>query len=127
MTTDIQERLDRYLAAFNGGDADAAAQAWSDDAKQFAPGTPPSAGRDAIRAGIRAVQQMNAQLELRSTDVLVEGGVAVETGTWSVRLETPDGPVEDGGPALRVWRRGGDGSWLLHRDIWNSDRTPTAG
>jgi ketosteroid isomerase-like protein len=59
MTPEIQERLDRYVAAFNGGDADAAAEAWADDSKQFAPGAPPAVGRDAIRESIRAVQQMS--------------------------------------------------------------------
>jgi uncharacterized protein (TIGR02246 family) len=125
MTHDIQERLDRYVAAFNGGDAAAAAEAWAEDAKQFPPGAPPAAGRDAIREGIRAIQQMSPQLKLRSTDVLVEGNVAIETGTWSVKLQTPDGPVEDGGPALRVWRRDADGVWRLYRDIWNSEQPPT--
>jgi uncharacterized protein (TIGR02246 family) len=124
MTPDIQERLDRYVAAFNGGDADAAAEAWADDARQFPHGAPPAVGRDAIRDGIRAVQQMSPQLELRSTDALVEGNVAIETGTWSVKLETPNGTVEDGGPALRVWRRGADGVWRLYRDIWNSEQPP---
>ncbi|HWH99528.1 MAG TPA: hypothetical protein VNT27_04300 [Propionibacteriaceae bacterium] len=32
MTPEIQERLDRYVAAFNGGDA----EAWADDSKQLA-------------------------------------------------------------------------------------------
>jgi uncharacterized protein (TIGR02246 family) len=127
MTPDIQEGLGRYVAALNAGDADAAAEAWADDAKQFAPGAPPAVGRDAIREGIRAVQRMSAQLELRSTDVLVEGDVAIETGTWSVKLQTPDGPVEDYGPAVRVWRRGADGEWRLYRDIWNSEQPPAAG
>jgi uncharacterized protein (TIGR02246 family) len=112
------------VAAFNGGDAAAAAEAWADDAKQFAPGAPPAVGRDAIREGIRAVQQMSPQLELRSTDVLVEGNVAIETGTWSVKLQTPNGAVENGGPAVRVWRRGADGVWRLYRDTWNSEQPP---
>ena len=127
MTPDIQERLGRYVADLNAGDADAAAEAWADDAKQFAPGAPPAVGRDAIREGIRSVQRMSAQLELRSTDILVEGDVVIETGTWFVKLQTPDGPVEDGGPALRVWRRGADGEWRLYRDIWNSEQPPEPG
>jgi uncharacterized protein (TIGR02246 family) len=122
MTPEIQERLDRYVAAFNGGDADAAAEAWADDSKQFAPGAPPAVGRDAIRESTRAVQQMSPQLELKSVDVLVEGNVAIETGTWSVKLQTPNGRVEDGGPAVRVWRRGTGGVWRLYRDIWNSEQ-----
>jgi uncharacterized protein (TIGR02246 family) len=122
MTPEIQERLDRYVAAFNDGDADAAAETWADDSKQLAPGAPPAVGRDAIRESIRGVQQMSPQLELQSVDVLVEGNVAIETGTWSVKLQTPDGRVEDGGPAVRVWRRGADGVWRLYRDIWNSEQ-----
>ena len=54
--------------------------------------------------------------------MLVEGNVAIETGTWSVKLHTPDGRVEDGGPAVRVWRRGTDGVWRLYRDIWNNEQ-----
>ena len=70
---------------------------------------------------------MSARLELRSVDVLVEGNVAIETGTWSVKLQTPDGPVQDGGNAARVWRRGTDGVWRLYRDVWNSEQPPAAG
>jgi uncharacterized protein (TIGR02246 family) len=127
MTAEIQERLDRYVAAFNGGDADAAAEARADDSKQLAPGAPPAVGRDAIRESIRAFQRMSPQLELQSVDVLVEGNVAIETGTWSVKLQTTDGPLEDGGPAVRVWRRGTDGVWRLYRDIWNSEQLPEPG
>jgi uncharacterized protein (TIGR02246 family) len=127
MPSEIQEPLDRYVAAVNGGDADAAAEAWAEDAKLIAPGAPPAVGRDAIREGIRAVQQMSAQLELRSVDLLVEGNVAIETGTWSVKLQTPDGPVQDSGNAVRVWRRGADGVWRLYRDVWNSEQPPAAG
>ena len=127
MSAEIQERLDRYVAAFNGGDADAAAEAWAHDSKQLAPGGPPVVGRDAIRESIRAFQQMSPQLELQSVDVLVEGNLAIETGTWSVKLQTPDGRVEDGGPAVRVWRRGTDGEWRLYRDIWNSEQPTQPG
>jgi ketosteroid isomerase-like protein len=89
-------------------------------------GAPPAVGRDAIREGIKVIQQMSPQLELRTTDVLVEGNVAIKTGTWSVKLEAPDGAVEDRGPAVRIWRRGPDGMWRLYRDIWNSERPPAS-
>ena len=61
---EIHERLQRYVAAFNGGDADAAAEAWAHDSKQLPPGAPPAVGRDAIRESIRVVQQMSPELEL---------------------------------------------------------------
>jgi ketosteroid isomerase-like protein len=29
--------------------------------------------------------------------------------------------MEDRGKTLNVWKRQADGSWKLHRDIWNSN------
>lgn len=127
MIIDIQERLAAYLAAVNGGDADTAAEAFAEDGKMLAPGAPPAVGRDSIREAIKGLQPMSPRLQLTPTDVLVEGDVAIETGTWSITLQTPAGPVEDQGNDVRVWRRGGDGVWRLYVDIWNSDRSPASG
>lgn len=126
MNREIQERLDCYVAAVNGGDADAAAEAWRTTASSSFP-VPlrPWAVRDPRVDQGRPADV--AQLELQSVDVLVEGNVVIDTGTWSVKLQTPDGPVEDGGPAVRVWCRGTDGVWRLYRDIWNSEQPPEPG
>ena len=127
MTIDIQERLASYLAALNGGDAEGAAEVFAEDGKMLAPGAPPAVGRAAIREAIRGFQQMSATLAVAPTDVLVEGDVAIETGTWSVKLHPPGGPViEDHGNDVRVWRRGSNGVWRLYVDTWNSEHPPPA-
>jgi ketosteroid isomerase-like protein len=41
--------------------------------------------------------------------------MAYEVGR--VKLTTPDGPAE--GKYIVLWKQDADGTWRLHRDIWN--------
>ena len=58
-------------------------------------------------------------------EVEVRGDLAFVRGRYRLRGTGPDGPIEDSGSMLEVWRRQADGRWLLARDLWNSD-VPTA-
>jgi ketosteroid isomerase-like protein len=54
--------------------------------------------------------------------VTVQGVRATEIGAFT--LTGPDGKGGTGtvrGKYLLLWQRQVDGSWLLHRDIWNYD------
>jgi len=55
-------------------------------------------------------------------DVMVGGGVAVETGTFEWMLQPKSGAaVKDKGKYLTVWKRQPDGTWKIVRDINNTD------
>ena len=54
-------------------------------------------------------------------EVEVRGDLAFVRGRYRLRGTGPDGPIEDSGNMLEIWRRQPDGRWLLARDLWNSD------
>jgi ketosteroid isomerase-like protein len=56
-----------------------------------------------------------ANATLKTLDLEVVGDTAYEVG--EARLETGQGPATV--KYVVVWRKGGDGGWRLHRDIWN--------
>jgi ketosteroid isomerase-like protein len=59
---------------------------------------------------------------LTTQEVDVFGDVANEVGIISATAPSEDGGrVQWAGKYVAVWKRGGDGTWRLHRDIWNFD------
>jgi ketosteroid isomerase-like protein len=59
---------------------------------------------------------------MTTTEVDNFGDVANEVGTISATAPSEDGGrVPWAGKSVVVWKRGGDGTWRLHRDIWNFD------
>jgi ketosteroid isomerase-like protein len=51
-----------------------------------------------------------------------EGDIAYVMATYDVTV-APEGsdPIADWGKYIEVRLRGTDNSWLIHRDMWNSD------
>ncbi|MBI2963625.1 MAG: SgcJ/EcaC family oxidoreductase [Deltaproteobacteria bacterium] len=62
---------------------------------------------------------------LDTIDVEQAGDVAVETGTYAMTV-APEGKEAQTatGKYVVMWKRVKDGTWKLHRDIWNA--TPAA-
>ena len=121
---DAIEVGDQAMAdAINGKDAEATASNYTEDGSVLPPGAPRQHGRAAVQAFWQAVIDMDLADVVLNTDEIEElGDVATAVGTLSGTL--PDG--EGGRTALTgkfivLWRKGADGSWRLHRDIWNFD------
>lgn len=115
----------KFMEDFNRGDAVAAAAAYTDDAIVMPPNEPPTEGKQAIEKSlaelISKLQLSNLQLSISEVDV--QGDTAIVRGTYSSNITVPgmDVPMEDRGKTLTVWKKQADGSWKLHRDIWNSN------
>jgi ketosteroid isomerase-like protein len=62
--------------------------------------------------------------EATTTDLLISGDLAVETGTYSftVTFPGPPEPIVDSGKYMTVWRKQKDGSWKIYADMWNADK-----
>ncbi len=119
----IEATIKTLVESLNGGDAAGVAAHYTDDAAVL----PPDAARIDGREGIQGVWQGLIDADYRdivmtTQEVDVFGDVANEVGTI-----TATAPREDGGRAqlagkyVAVWKRGGDDTWRLHRDIWNFD------
>ena len=74
------------------------------------------------RMHAQLVTSTRAKLEALTTDdVGRSGDIAYEVGKVSLTIQ-PVGkePTTSAAKYVVVWKRQPDGSWKLHRDIWNS-------
>ena len=115
----------KFMEDVNWGNAAAGAAAYTDDAILMPPNHSPVEGKQAIEKYLAEIgsqlQASNFQLSILEVDV--QGDTTIVRGTYSSSFTVPgtDAPMEDQGKTLNVWKRQADGSWKLHRDIWNSN------
>ena len=109
----------RFMAASEAGDGAAVAALYTDDASFLPPHCPAIVGPQAIAEFAQEIFDAGvAKIELRSIDVEEHGDVAFEEGRY--RLVAADGDLVDEGKYVVIWKRT-DGTWKLHKDIFNSD------
>jgi uncharacterized protein (TIGR02246 family) len=122
---DLDRTRDAHVAALNSNDADAWVACFTSDAVQMPPNDPPNLGTDDIRAwssGMLAAFRAEFSLDIDE----VEGAGddwAFERGTYTIAL-TPKArgaTIRDTGKYLTIYQRQADHSWLMARDIWNSN------
>ena len=84
-------------------------------------------GQDAMRESHKQQHQSGMNVtafELIATDVIADGNLAIEIGTYTISMTMPEmGAVDDQGKYLNVWENQ-DGEWKLRADIWNTDMNP---
>jgi uncharacterized protein (TIGR02246 family) len=120
--SEIERARDEFWDVHGRGDAAALAGFLTDDAVLMAPGMPDIRSRAAIRttaeqmfAGMRI-----ADFKIHSSEIDVCGDTAYEVSTYSETLHPSVGtatPVQ--GRYLIVWKRGTDGRWRIHRNLFN--------
>ena len=94
------------------------ARLYTEGAKVLAPDAPIVTGRKAIEDFWReaAIALGLVSVTLKTLDLEVSEGTAYEVGQADLKLSSGKATVK----YIVVWRRGDDGAWRLHRDIWNS-------
>jgi uncharacterized protein (TIGR02246 family) len=127
-TTEL-EALDRtreaHVAALNAGDTDAWVACFAADAVQMPPNYPPNVGAGNIRGwsgGMLAA--FRAEFALSLEEVQVAGADwAFERGTYTITLTPKAGgdPIQDVGKYITIYQRQADSTWVMARDIWNSN------
>jgi uncharacterized protein (TIGR02246 family) len=117
----IEKLNDAWTAAFNKGDAAAAAAMYTEDAYLLPPGAEIVKGRTAIEAFWRQAAQQMGDAKLTTLDVLPLGRAAArEIGTVTLKTKSQP-PQEIVGKYAVVWRKVG-GKWKLATDIWNTNK-----
>jgi len=115
----------KFMEDVNRGNAAAGAAAYTDDAILMPPNHSPVEGKQAIEKYLAEIssQLQSSNFQLSILEVDVQGDTTIVRGTYSSSFTVPgtDAPMEDRGKTLNVWKRKADGSWKLHRDIWNSN------
>jgi uncharacterized protein (TIGR02246 family) len=126
-TAPIDEIRNKYVAAYNAGDAAGVAAVFADDAISMPDHHAPLEGKAAIESYLRDLfGQYSFMIAVTPGETEVLGDVAHEHGTFSITM-TPKagGPaLTDNGKYLVILKRGSDGRWLVHHDIDNTNVPP---
>jgi len=114
----VEEGNRKFGAAAAAKDFGALAALYTDNAKVLPPDGPIVTGKAAIEEFWRTAA---AKLDLKAAtlktlDLEVSGDSACEVGEAELTLGSGPAKVK----YVVVWRKGGDGTWRLHRDIWNA-------
>ena len=112
----------KFSKAFEAGDAEGVAALYTPDAIVLPPDREMVKGRRAIGDFWKSTHQSGVKsAALTTVDVGTSGNLAYEVATVLLTIE-PQGKTATSASAkyVVVWKRQADGSWRLHRDIWNS-------
>ena len=122
----IAEAAASFSNAFMRGDVGAMLALYTEDAVIFPERTDALQGTDALRAyWTRPPGRTITNHHITPTAVEVVGDTAYDHGTYTVS-GTNDGQAwgPSYGKYLIVWKRGTDGAWRMHLDMWNSAPSP---
>ena len=117
----IEEGNAKFSKAYERGDSAAVAALYTQNAIVFPPGGEMVKGRQAIGEFWKATRDSGVKsATLTTVDVGESGDLAYEVGTILLTIQ-PEGkePATASAKSVVVWERQTDGSWQLHRDIWN--------
>lgn len=128
-TAPIDDVRNRYIAAYNAGDAAGVAALFAEDAISMPDHGEALEGRAAIESHLRDVfMQFSASTAITAGETEVIGDIAHEHGSFTVTLTPKAGgdARTETGKYLVILKKGSDGAWLLHHDIDNSNVPPPA-
>lgn len=125
----IDRARSAYEEAWRSADAARIAGQYTAEAAVLYPNQPAVIGRAAITDYFRGFFEEFVQdsFALASAEVHVTGDWAFDRGTylWSARPRAGGAAISDNGKYLVILRRQADGTWLVERDMDNSDRPLT--
>ena len=114
----VQDGNRRFGAAVKSKDYGGLAALYTEDAKLLPPDAPIITGRVAIKdfwtKAAAAVELQSATF--KTLDLDASQDTAWEIGEGLLEFGTAHMTVK----YVVIWRKGRDGSWRLHREIWNS-------
>ena len=119
---DIEAANKAFADAYNAGDSKGVAAKYTEDAALLPPDGKRVDGQDAIATFWQGAMDGGLKnLTLKAVEVDSREDLAFEVGAFTL-----DAPGEGGamttvaGKYIVVWKKGEDGTWRLHRDIWNA-------
>ena len=100
----------------------ALAALYAEDAMYMAPGESPITGRDNIQKWFES-QPPTTACEIRTIEIDGQGDLGFTRGSYTMTV-APEGmdPITDSGKYIAICRKQADGTWLISRDIYNSDK-----
>ena len=116
-----------YTESLNSGDIERWLALWTEDGVQMPPDEAAIVGKDNIRARNEAVlDRFTLDIGITNNEVETGGKWAYSRGTYKARLMPKAGgrPISIDGKYMTILARQPDGSWKIHRDIFNSNAAP---
>lgn len=113
-----------WMEAYNAGDPDRIVALYAPDAVVMPPHAPVASGHEAMKAylttDIANTKAAGMTLVDGESSAGVSGDLGWHSGAYTVK--SASGETVDSGSYMEIWRKSADGTWLIVRDIWNSDR-----
>ena len=124
---EVRVRSEALVAAEMAGEYQTAVTFFTPDVVVQAANVPQIQGRDPLLEVCETVLATTAEFEGTTTDIVptASGELAYEYGINRFVFETPDGPVEDLGKYLAVWKKI-EGEWYVAAIAFSSDAPPPA-
>ena len=123
----VEELHRRDIAAAKAYDVETLVSLWTADIVALAPSAAPIVGKQAGRAMLEAGREASRSFEtLEHTqdwrELQIVGDYAFEWGTFEVAARPKGGGkiAREKYKVLRVLQRQADGSWKVHRTMWNN-------
>jgi uncharacterized protein (TIGR02246 family) len=123
----INEIWNSYSSSLNDGDIDSWLSLWTKDGVQMPPDEPRVVGKDQLRQrNGGALDLFAVDIEITNEEVEVDGSLAYSRGHYVATFSPKDGaqPIPVDGKFMTILKRQTDGSWKIHRDIFNSNVAP---
>ena len=121
----IDSAMVRFRDGMLTGDTAKISSIYTADAVVLMPNAPLARGHSGINqlnAGMLAAFTVTAA-EFKTTDLIVTGDYAIETGTYEMTVRPKTGAaIADVGKFVSIWQKQSDGSWKIVKDISNSDK-----
>ncbi len=118
--SDLAGRAAEWAASFNEGDDAAVAAQYTEDCMRLPYQAEAISGRDAVLASLKSSRDAGTtSAKIETIEGETHGDMAWGRGTYA--LMDADGNVIQSGKWLNVSIQV-DGKWLIHRDIWNTDK-----
>ena len=114
---------ERFMAAYNRGDAPGLAALYTPDGEIMPPNAEAVTGHPALENLFKSFWDAgDTVIKLETVEAEGSGDIAYEVGNYT--LSGTAGKINDQGKYIVVWRKV-DGHWKLHRDIFNSNVAST--
>jgi ketosteroid isomerase-like protein len=119
--------MKEFAASLGAGDAGRWLALWEDNGIQLPPDAPAVEGKQRIAAKIRSLlDQFKFDMTINNAEAHASGDWGFVRGTYQAKL-TPKksgNVIAIDGKYLTVLAKQADGSWKIHRDIFNSNVPP---
>ena len=114
----LKAMRDAWQSAYDANDAALIAGIYAENGAVMPPNSEAVHGRAAIGGLFAEFHAGGLNVVIKDNEVYAHGDVGYKVGTYTI--SGPDGATVDEGKYVEIWRHI-DGTWQMHRDIFNSN------